>query len=108
MTTPEARPVQRQPAISPTGTLTYTLEPGASGTTTITVRVQDNGGGGGLATSPNQTFVITVIPTNRAPVNTVPGSQSTMVNTAKVFSTANSNALSVATPTPGPARSSSR
>ncbi len=84
------------PTISPTGTLAYTLKPGASGTTTITVRVQDNGGGGGLATSPNQTFVITVIPTNRAPVNTVPGSQSTMVNTAKVFSTANSNALSVA------------
>ena len=83
------------PTISPTGTLTYTLEPGASGTTTITVKVQDNGGGGGLATSPNQTFVVTVIPTNRAPVNTVPGSQSTMVNTPEVFSSANGNALSV-------------
>ena len=56
-----------KPAISPTGTLTYTLRPGASGTTTITVKVKDNGGGGGLATSPNQTFVITVIPTNRGP-----------------------------------------
>ncbi len=40
--------------------------------------------------------MITVVAPNVAPVNTVPGSQSTVMNTAKVFSTANSNALSVA------------
>jgi hypothetical protein len=84
------------PAVSPTGTLTYTLRPGVYGTTTIGVKVKDNGGGGALDTSATQTFTITVIAPNSAPVNTVPGSQSTVVNTAKVFSTANSNALSVA------------
>jgi hypothetical protein len=52
-----------KPAISSTGTLTYTLKPGATGTRTVTVKLKDNGGGGGgLDTSPAQTFVITVTP----------------------------------------------
>jgi hypothetical protein len=46
------------PAISPTGTLTYTLKPGATGTKTVTVKVADNGTP--AQTSPDQTFTITV------------------------------------------------
>jgi hypothetical protein len=51
------------PAISTNGTLTYTSANGATGTATIGVTVQDNGGtlNGGLDTSdPPQTFTITV------------------------------------------------
>ena len=44
---------------------------------------------------------ITVIPQNDAPVNTVPGAQTTNEDTAKVFSAANSNAISVADPDAG-------
>jgi len=46
------------PAISPTGTLTYTLKPGATGTKTVTVKVTDNGAP--AQSSPDQTFTITV------------------------------------------------
>ena len=46
------------PAISPTGTLTYALKPGATGTTTISVKITDNGTP--AQTSPDQTFTITV------------------------------------------------
>ena len=49
-----------KPAISSTGTLTYTLKPGASGTKTVTVKLKDDGGGGAVDTSPDQTFTITV------------------------------------------------
>ena len=59
VTTPTpSRPVHRGPAISPTGTLTYTLKPGATGTKTVTVKVTDNGTP--AQTSPDQTFTITV------------------------------------------------
>ena len=57
------------PAISSTGTLTYTAAPNANGTATITVALQDNGGtaGGGVDTSAPQSFTITVTPVNDAP-----------------------------------------
>ncbi|MFO0796528.1 MAG: tandem-95 repeat protein [Gemmataceae bacterium] len=57
------------PAVSPTGTLTYTPATNASGTATVTVRLRDDGGtlNGGTDTSPPQTFVITVLPVNDAP-----------------------------------------
>lgn len=57
------------PAISSTGTLTFTTTPNANGTATVTFRVKDSGGttNGGVDTSPNQTFVITVNPVNDAP-----------------------------------------
>ena len=50
-----------QPAISPTGALTYTLAGGA-GSATATVRIHDNGGtaNGGTDTSAIQSFTITV------------------------------------------------
>ncbi len=52
-----------QPVISPTGTLTYTVATGKSGTATVEVRLKDNGGtaGGGNDTSAAQTFTIQVI-----------------------------------------------
>jgi VCBS repeat-containing protein len=58
------------PAVSPTGTLTYTSAPNLYGTATITLRIKDNGGtaNGGVDTSPTQTFTITVNPVNDAPV----------------------------------------
>ncbi|MGI8788787.1 MAG: DNA/RNA non-specific endonuclease [Pyrinomonadaceae bacterium] len=51
-----------QPAISPSGTLTYTPAQNASGLATVTVRLMDNGGteNGGQDTSAPQTFFITI------------------------------------------------
>jgi large repetitive protein len=54
------------PALSSTGTLTYTAAPNAFGSATITVTLQDNGGtaNGGVNTSAPQQFTITVNPIN--------------------------------------------
>jgi predicted outer membrane repeat protein len=51
-----------QPALSPTGTLTYTPAANASGVASVTVRLMDNGGtaNGGVDTSAPQLFTITV------------------------------------------------
>ena len=50
-----------QPAVSAAGTLTYTPNPSFSGTATVSVQLQDNGGtaNGGVNTSAVQTFTIT-------------------------------------------------
>src|SRR5690606_2765431 len=53
------------PAISPTGTLTYTPAPNANGSALITVSLSDNGGGAN--TSATKTFQISVTPVNDAP-----------------------------------------
>jgi len=52
------------PALSPTGTLTYTPAPNANGTAAITITLMDNGGtaNGGQDTSAPQTFNITINP----------------------------------------------
>jgi uncharacterized delta-60 repeat protein len=52
------------PAISPTGTLTYTFAAGASGTAVVSVQLKDDGGtaGGGTDASAVQTFQITAVP----------------------------------------------
>jgi hypothetical protein len=52
-----------QPAIAANGTLTYTPNPLALGTATVTVRAIDNGGtaNGGSDTSSPQTFTITIL-----------------------------------------------
>jgi hypothetical protein len=52
------------PAISPDGTLTYTPDPTQSGSATIKVRLRDSGGtaNGGIETSGEATFTITVNP----------------------------------------------
>ena len=57
-----------QPAVSPTGTLTYT--PSANtGTATVSVRITDNGGtaNGGVNQSAIQTFTITITSPNTPP-----------------------------------------
>jgi len=58
-----------QPAVSPTGTLTYTPAANANGTATVSVSISDNGGtaNGGSDTSTIQTFTITVNAVNDAP-----------------------------------------
>jgi CSLREA domain-containing protein len=60
------------PAISSTGTLTYTAVANTSGSATITITLKDNGGtlNGGVDTSAAQTFIITVSPVNDVPVFT--------------------------------------
>jgi fibronectin-binding autotransporter adhesin len=60
------------PAVSSTGTLTYTPAADANGSATVTIRIQDNGGtaNGGVDTSATQTFVINVTPVNDTPVAT--------------------------------------
>jgi hypothetical protein len=52
-----------QPAVSSSGTLTYTPKALALGTATVTVRAVDSGGtdNGGADTSPAQTFTITIL-----------------------------------------------
>ncbi len=87
------------PAVSSTGVLTYTPAANANGVATITLTLSDNGPGApppNANTSAPQTFTITVNAVNDAPVNTVPGAQTTGDVTPLVFSTANTNAISIA------------
>jgi VCBS repeat-containing protein len=58
-----------QPAISESGTLTYTPALNQNGSATVTVYATDDGGtvGGGKDTSASQTFTITVAPVNDQP-----------------------------------------
>ncbi|MEX0272106.1 cadherin-like domain-containing protein [Leptolyngbyaceae cyanobacterium UHCC 1019] len=64
------------PAISPTGTLTYTAAPDAFGTAVVSVSLQDDGGteNGGVDASPVQLFTIVVRSVNDAPTFTPPAS----------------------------------
>jgi CSLREA domain-containing protein len=83
------------PAISSTGTLTYTPATNVNGSASITIVLKDNGGtaNGGQDTSTPQTFTITVNAVNDAPVNHVPGAQNIPLNAAFVFSAGTSNAI---------------
>ncbi len=83
------------------GLLTYVPAAEANGTgySSFTFQVQDNGGtansGVDLDASANTiTFNVTAL--NDAPVNTIPGTQATDINTPKVFSSGNGNLISVA------------
>ncbi|PYQ71262.1 MAG: hypothetical protein DMG01_26015, partial [Acidobacteria bacterium] len=62
-----------QPAISSTGTLTYTSAAGATGSATVTVQLHDDGGtaNGGADTSAAQTFTITITPPPTLTINDV-------------------------------------
>lgn len=62
-----------QPAITPTGSLTFTSSAGAFGSATISVVLQDNGGtaNGGVNVSAPQTFTITINPPPTFQVTTV-------------------------------------
>ncbi len=57
------------PAISPSGTLTYTLAPNINGTASITIKLHDNAGtaNAGIDTSATQTFTITATAVNDSP-----------------------------------------
>ncbi len=85
------------PAVSPTGVLTYTPAANTSGVATITLSLSDNGSNTppDVNISAAQTFTITVDAVNDAPVNTVPGTQTTGDTVPLVFSTANTNAISI-------------
>jgi hypothetical protein len=90
-----------QPSISPTGVLTFTPVSGPASTTTVSVQLQDDGGtdnGGTDKTLPVQTFLIQLTAVDLAPVNSVPGTQRLIKNTPLIFSTAQSNAISVTDP----------
>src|SRR5262249_48841318 len=83
------------------GLLKFTPAADGSGSpyTTFTFQVQDNGGtaGGGADLDPTpNTMTINVTAVNDAPVNTVPGAQTTNEDTAKVFSSGGGNQISVA------------
>ncbi|NOH01782.1 MAG: cadherin-like domain-containing protein [Chloroflexi bacterium] len=86
------------PSIAPDGTLSFTPAANANGSANLSVVLQDNGGvaNGGADTSAPVNFTITVTAVNDAPVNTVPAAQSVNEDTDLVFSSGNSNALSVA------------
>jgi len=62
------------PSIDANGHLTYTLAPNQYGNATVTVQIHDNGGtdGGGVDTSPPQTFNIEVLFVNQPPTITAP------------------------------------
>src|SRR5207302_123192 len=72
-----------QPAISPAGTLTFTLAEDKPGSATVTVRLHNNGGtaNGGQDTSAPQTFMITVIPANDGPTPMVRVSPTFLIST---------------------------
>ncbi|MES2650082.1 MAG: tandem-95 repeat protein, partial [Bacteroidota bacterium] len=63
-----------QPTIDASGQLTYTVTANTYGKATVTVAIKDNGGttNGGVDTSPNQTFIITVKPVGVTDTYTTP------------------------------------
>jgi hypothetical protein len=88
------------PAVSPTGTLTYTPAANANGSATIFLVVKDDGGtaNGGVDTSAVQTFSITVNSVNDAPSFTKGANQT--VNEDAGGQTVNNWATAIS---PGPA-----
>jgi hypothetical protein len=68
-----------QPAVSASGTLTFTPAPDANGAATVSVKIHDDGGiaYGGVDTSSVQTFTIIVTPVNDVPAaSSSPATQS--------------------------------
>src|SRR5262249_12635011 len=72
------------PAVSSTGTLTFTPAANANGSATITLVLKDSGGtaNGGVDTSAAQTFTITVTAVNDAPSFTKGADQTVLQNAA--------------------------
>ena len=82
--------------------LTFLPTTGYDGAATVQIVTSDLGNtGSGGAKSDTDTVNITVDPVNDAPTNSVPGPQSINENTSLVFSTANSNLISINDPDPG-------
>jgi hypothetical protein len=80
------------------GNLTYTTAGNDVSPVTLEVSINDlgNTGAGGPKVSATSNVTLNVTPVNDAPVNTVPGAQSTNEDTSLVFSSANGNQVSVA------------
>jgi len=72
------------PAVSPEGTLTYTPADNANGTATISIKVQDTGGGD-TDTSAEQSFTIAVTALNDKPVITGSAAAETPEDTPYVY-----------------------
>lgn len=85
-----------QPDVSLAGTLTYTPAANATGSAFVTLTVKDNGGtaNGGQDTLVKN-FLIVVAAVNDPPVNTVPGPQTVIKNSALFFSATESNEISI-------------
>ena len=83
------------PAISSSGTLTYTPAPNAFGDAIVTVVMKDNGGtaNGGIDTSTEQAFTISVTPVNDIPTFTIGANQT--VNEDAGFQFVNSWATNI-------------
>ncbi len=75
-----------QPAVDSSGNLSYTPAANANGTATVTLNIMDNGGtaNGGVDTSANQTFTITVTAVNDAP-SFISGGNITLLEDAAAF-----------------------
>jgi len=79
-----------------TGTLSFTPVLNANGVATVTVTVTDSGGtANGGANSTVRTFTVTVNAVNDAPVNSVPGTQTTNDEDPVTFSQARGNLISI-------------
>lgn len=81
--------------------LVYAPTGNFNGDDTLTIVSNDQGNTGGAAQSDTDTVAITVTAVNDAPVNTVPGDQTTAENTPLAFSAANANLISVTDPDVG-------
>jgi len=93
------------PAVSSTGTLSYTPSSSGGGSATITINLKDNGGtaNGGMDTSASQTFTITVMPVGgfvsfaSSSANTTENSGSTTVNVTRSGDTSKAVTVNYAT-----------
>ncbi len=83
------------PAVSPSGTLTYTPAPDANGVANVTIYLQDDAGiaNGGDDTSPSQSFTITVNAVNDAPSFTG-GGDVTVLEDSAAYSSAWASSIS--------------
>ncbi len=94
-----------QPAVSSTGTLTYTPTTNVNGSATVSVSLHDNGGtsNGGTNLSAVQTFTITVNGVNQAPSFTGGGGDTTLEDSGTQSLTNWATGMS-----PGPANESAQ
>ncbi|MFO0819085.1 MAG: tandem-95 repeat protein [Pirellulales bacterium] len=77
-------------------TLTFTPTTNFTGDATVSVSVNDQGNsGGGPGLIGASTVTVTVLPRNDAPVNAVPGTQTTPEDIALVFAGSQGNAISI-------------
>jgi hypothetical protein len=80
-----------QPAVSPTGVLTYAPVAKMNGSATVILHIRDDGGvvNGGVDASADQTFIITVTAVNNPPVNTALPAVSGIPHVGRTLTTTN-------------------